>query len=520
MRFVLAYCHRDWNLAIGLFRWMAQLDGRTRHPCLLVASAGLSQATMNLVHKSAQDCFEEVQTIKPNRQDERGWPMSCNLKFRTAVNYLTETKPEPFFWNDPDAIPLKPRWLDLLESEYHSKTKPFMGCVWDTPSRHMNGIAVYPADVKRYNPEMLKADRLPWDMASPEITLTHCHHTELIQHEWGDVKNNIAPTFPTVESLERISSRAVVYHRSKDLSLISRLSERLQSIRQVSILPWRKAAPQKPLKISLLYIHVAGDQKHINYAKQFVASYKANPPGAEHSTLVICQGGPARQQTWRLFDGLPNLSFFEHDDSGWDIGGFIAASKNLDCDMVVCCGGSAFMQNPGWMARMVESWRKHGEGFYAANSTYEVSPHLNTCGFWCSPRFLARYPLAVTCQQHRYDFEHGPNAAWKIASQKGMPAKLVTWCGEYDWPEWRKPPNIFRRGDQSNCLICWHHHSKYSNAANPLKRAMENNTNTIIDPLFNGDVKFWRGRLSIHRKSAEMFIEAHQFNDKGERTKQ
>jgi hypothetical protein len=38
---------------------------------------------------------------------------------------------------------------------------------------------------------------------------------------------------------------------------------------------------------------------------------------------------------------------------------------------------------------------------------------------------------------------------------------LVTWDGFYLRDEWRKAPNIFRRGDQSNCLMFDRHHEIY-----------------------------------------------------------
>lgn len=247
--------------------------------------------------------------------------------------------------------------------------------------------------------------------------------------------------------------------------------------------------------VVVVYNHVPGDEEHAVMARRFADSYRAYPPGCEHSTVIACQNpnlvlGELFAQT------LPDVFKFQHDGSGQDIGAYLAIGRLLtDGGMMVCFGGSAYFQRAGWLARMVEAWKRYGPGMYGATATYEVSPHLNTTAFWCPPRLLASYPVQVETRQQRYDFEHGPHALWKLADRAGLPVKLVTWCGEYDWPDWRKPLNIFRRGDQSNCLACWHHHDKFQAADEPTRAAMIHNTDTLTDPLYH---------LGVYRKRKEL----------------
>jgi hypothetical protein len=40
-------------------------------------------------------------------------------------------------------------------------------------------------------------------------------------------------------------------------------------------------------------------------------------------------------------------------------------------------------------------------------------------------------------------------------------------------PDWRKPPNIFRRGDQSNCLLFDHHCDTYAAASQEERARLE-----------------------------------------------
>jgi hypothetical protein len=49
----------------------------------------------------------------------------------------------------------------------------------------------------------------------------------------------------------------------------------------------------------------------------------------------------------------------------------------------------------------------------------------------------------------------------------------VTWDGDYDLPEWRKPDNIFRRGDQSNLIVRDRHADAYEVSTEAGKRVLE-----------------------------------------------
>ena len=214
----------------------------------------------------------------------------------------------------------------------------------------------------------------------------------------------------------------------------------------------------KPL---VVYIHVVGPLVYRHEAERFVASYGQHPPGCEHETLVVINGGPATMDVRRLFAAIPGVTFYEHDNAGQDIGGFIAAAKRARAEMMVCLGSSTHFWRDGWLSRMIEAWERHGPGVYGAHTSFEVSPHFHTTSIWCPPRMLAEYPFPVGTRLERYNFEHGRTDKrrifWRRAFLEGRPCKLVTWDGEYDWWDWRTPENIMRRGDQSNLLTLWKH---------------------------------------------------------------
>lgn len=205
--------------------------------------------------------------------------------------------------------------------------------------------------------------------------------------------------------------------------------------------------------MTLCYIHVPGEAGHNALEDRFIKSYQDHPPGVDHRTLIICQGRePIPQTVERYRSVFPNCDFLPRSGEGMDIGAYIDASKVVTTDAMLCLGGSSTVRKAGWMARMMEAWAKHGAGFYGSLSSYQVRPHFNTTGFWTSPILLGEYPKKVVTTPDRYEFEHGENSMWWLLHNLGIPTLLVTWCGEYEWPDWRKPPNISCRGDQSNCL--------------------------------------------------------------------
>lgn len=217
------------------------------------------------------------------------------------------------------------------------------------------------------------------------------------------------------------------------------------------------------------------------------------------------------------FSQLQDVEYYDHDDSGWDIGAYQAIAAALRGglnDVMVCFGGTAHFRKSGWLLRMMEVWEKYGEGFYGGKATYEVSPHLNTCGFWTSPRLLAEYPIKVETKAQRYDFEHGPNAMWKRVFLAGLPAKYATWTEELDWPDWRKPPNGFRRGDQSDCLSFWRVSDLYESSDMPNKLGQQKMSDTLSDPFFKALMNpqiSEAARKSITLKSLDRLIRTHRY---------
>jgi hypothetical protein len=237
------------------------------------------------------------------------------------------------------------------------------------------------------------------------------------------------------------------------------------------------------MSITLTIIHVS-DEQHQEQARQFVKSYHAHPPGVDHETVIVMQAGRLSAEMTQLFASLPKVNVYHHDDTGHDIGGYLAVSKHIQTDLMVCFGGSTFVRKQGWMRRMVEAVDKHGAGMYGPTASYQITPHLNTTGFWLPTKLLAAYDKPVVTRHDRYEFEHGISSFWReLFFSRKLPVKCVTWEHELDWWDWRAPhiENLYHRGDQSASLTHFRHSLNYQLASPRFKAMYRQLADTITD---------------------------------------
>ncbi len=205
--------------------------------------------------------------------------------------------------------------------------------------------------------------------------------------------------------------------------------------------------------VAVVYVYpIAGHAEHDFSARRFVSTYRDFPPLGDHRLHVVFNGAAPSAENLAVFDGL-DIEVHRHDNTGWDIGAFQMAAREIDCDLIVCLGTNSHFKRAGWLRRMIESVEAHGDGLYGSSASYERDPHIRTTAFWCDPMLIRAYPKQVRTFDDRYEFEASPSSITRLAEHVGLGCWFVTWDGEYPKPEWRTPPNIFRRGDQSNSLV-------------------------------------------------------------------
>lgn len=244
MTICLGFHQGDAHLAKRLLQWIARLGGCKGHKLILLVDAGCPWQLAREIHQEAGVAFSDSVEVIDNGKSVKGWPQGPNSLFWTAAKRIYKARPmEAWLWLEPDAIPLKPGWADILEHDSIDRPELFKGAVIDAPpgmngvpSKYMNGVAMY--DPHAY--DLLKStqnDAKAFDITAAPIMVEQGVNTPLIQCFWG--KANQVPTFikgngmpcpadpPYPIPLSFLRPDAALFHRVKDGTLIKLLWEKM-----------------------------------------------------------------------------------------------------------------------------------------------------------------------------------------------------------------------------------------------------------------------------------------------------
>lgn len=215
----------DIEQALRQAQWIRELGWLSGHDLLLIADTRCPKDQVEALHLEYAASYDHVEVLD-FVDHYRKWAESPNEVFATAARYIMRTRAQPFFFLEPDSVPLKPGWLDALWVEYRQCGKPFMGDLVTAATAginvidHMSGNGFYPADMFTHAGLALISNEIPWDVSAASQIVPQMHATKLIQHHWK------APPFESWQQVEeRIRPEAMVYHASKDGSLITLLRE-------------------------------------------------------------------------------------------------------------------------------------------------------------------------------------------------------------------------------------------------------------------------------------------------------
>jgi hypothetical protein len=223
---------------------------------------------------------------------------------------------------------------------------------------------------------------------------------------------------------------------------------------------------KRPMKkIAICYVCPVVKWEHYEaLAHRFISTYTAFPPEYPHELHVIWNGGEPPEAALEIFSEK-NAVFHRHDNTGWDVGAVRKISGVLQSDLMLVLGANSYFKRAGWLRRIMEAHDKYGAGLYGTSASFDTCPHIRTHNFLCSPQLIAAWKGKISKPLDRRHFEVGHNSLTALTLKAGMPCVLVAWDGFYFRDEWRKPPHIFRRGDQSNCLIYDRHHELYESSS-------------------------------------------------------
>lgn len=216
----------DAHLAREWIEWARDLMTEKDGDLTLVHDQLVPRETVDVIQALSSHVFNSVRVLSVPHKKK--WPDGPNHMFRAAAD---SHQNEPFLWMEPDAIPLKPGWLDAIKEAYAQCGKAFMGHRYECrnprfPQYLMSGIGVYPPNTRALVP-VLEHSPLAWDVESAETMVAHGAHTPLITHFWGEP--SLPPTFIPQDvparprhsfTLNQIPPDAVIWHRNKDGSLV------------------------------------------------------------------------------------------------------------------------------------------------------------------------------------------------------------------------------------------------------------------------------------------------------------
>jgi hypothetical protein len=235
MTVVLPVCRMDLTLMLKNLDWQEELDGRKNCACVLSLDGELSAEEIHRLEIAAWRTFSEVETCVYPTAPRPCWPDAPNWAFQHTARHMVRSC-RAWFWMEPDCVPLQPGWFDVWNDEYFKWRKPIMGTIVEGMG-HCNGTAVYPPNFPKLCPEAMTCTDTAWDGLMKSKTIRYTHNAYyLLCHVWGIENGQARPFggdaahFSSWEDVERwVDLRAVLFHRSKDGSLIDQFRAKLNS---------------------------------------------------------------------------------------------------------------------------------------------------------------------------------------------------------------------------------------------------------------------------------------------------
>jgi hypothetical protein len=248
MNIVFAYHNGDADLAMESAKAITAMGINMRHKAT-VCTKNDTSGVSDIIHELKKS-FPEVSHFQAQDGFD-GWPLGPNQMFADVAAAMYSTK-DPFYFWEPDCVPMKEGWIDDLDAEYHRKVG-IMGHLYEggmaTNGKNIYkmivGSAVYPPNfldfcpsaqsLSTYNLAYKNAGTIPepWDVRCRWNFMAIGRDTPLIRtywksvnYQWKDGKIVFYAEDPEAQAVQGvtcpdrvISSQAVVIHGCKDGSL-------------------------------------------------------------------------------------------------------------------------------------------------------------------------------------------------------------------------------------------------------------------------------------------------------------
>jgi hypothetical protein len=232
---VLPVYKNDVANLLNLLKWIRQLGGCKDHMAVLVADANTPVDGIWQLSDQGKRIFSGFSVIS-TEHPVNGWPQGPNELFLTAARFAKKRNMHWLFL-EPDAVPLKPGWLDRLDIQYRVTGARYLGQLVPCkepglPPLHFTGVGIYPADaIDDVEARVAANPKMAFDISTADVLVPQAKKCDLFQHLWGETGN--PPTFahrgiPGTRTfgLDYLRKDAVLFHRTKDGKLISLLRQK------------------------------------------------------------------------------------------------------------------------------------------------------------------------------------------------------------------------------------------------------------------------------------------------------
>jgi hypothetical protein len=185
--------------------------------------------------------FPKVSSYRAPRFAQ-GWPAGSNALWISTMEHaalLSErglTKANGVLTFEPDCVPARRDWMQVLQNAYEQRTQPIVGNIHrsEIPD-HINGNAIFPIDLLRVFPEIAKTPlTAAWDFHNRELFLRMAEDTPFIMQYYQ--RRNL--TEAEFVDLQKHGERPALLHGVKDHT--ARALAKFYLTGKKTLEPWKK----------------------------------------------------------------------------------------------------------------------------------------------------------------------------------------------------------------------------------------------------------------------------------------
>lgn len=173
-------------MAERLCDWIFKVSGsEQKGHALLVCDQQVHDELKGKVKIAAEVAFDSVELVVatvnqiPKAISSHFW---MNLMFLKASEHISKHYRWPFLWLEPEAIPVKSNWLEILSSIYDSQPKRYLGTHMELNGhRFMARVGIYPSYAFSEFKDITDKSG-PYEIAAGSYITPKCSRSKAFQH--------------------------------------------------------------------------------------------------------------------------------------------------------------------------------------------------------------------------------------------------------------------------------------------------------------------------------------------------